>query len=226
MTHPNATCKRLNQKSNLKQGYPTAAKTFLLLSDNIFLSLTIFTKIKKSVYGKSFYLCYQLFQEQKQMRNDMPWFNCWPTGIPKHIDYPKVPLQEILKKTGDAYPEKIAIAYGEQEISYSQLETLSNQFANALIKLKVEKGGRVAIFLPNIPQFIIAYFGALKAGAIVTAVSPLYREREVEYQLADSGAETIVVLDSLYPIVEKVREKTQVKHIIITGIVENSVSPK
>ncbi len=152
------------------------------------------------------------------MESDAPWFNCWPAGVPKHIEYPKVPLQEILKKTAEAYPEKTAIVYGEREISYSQLEVLSNQFANALVKLKVEKGDRVAVFLPNIPQFIIAYFGALKAGAVVTAISPLHREREVEYQLADSGAETIVVLDSLYPIVEKVKEKTQVKHVIITGL--------
>ena len=117
------------------------------------------------------------------MRNDTPWFNCWPAGVPKHIEYPKVPLQEILKKTAEAYPEKTAIVYGEREISYAQLEVLSNQFANALVKLKVDKGDRVAVFLPNIPQFIIAYFGALKAGAVVTAISPLHREREVEYQL-------------------------------------------
>ena len=70
--------------------------------------------------------------------------------------------------------------------------------------------------MPNIPQFIIAYFGALKAGAIVTAISPLYREREVEYQLRDSGAETIVALDSLYPIVAKVGEKTKVKNIVLS----------
>ena len=92
------------------------------------------------------------------MEKDTPWFNCSPAGVPKHIEYPKVPLQEILKKTAKAYPEKTAIAYGEREISYAQLETLSNQFANALIKLKVEKGDRVAVFLPNIPQFIIALF--------------------------------------------------------------------
>jgi long-chain acyl-CoA synthetase len=160
------------------------------------------------------------------MNNDTPWFNCWPAGVPKHIDYPKVPLQEILTKTAKAYPEKTAIACGEQEISYAQLEVLSNQFANALIKLGLVKGGRVAVFLPNIPQFIIAYFGALKAGAAVTAISPLHREREVEFQLRDSGAQTIVALDSLYPIVEKVRQKTQVKHVIITGSAENAPSPK
>jgi long-chain acyl-CoA synthetase len=160
------------------------------------------------------------------MKNDIPWFNCWPAGVPKHMEYPKGSLHEILKKTFTDYPEKTAIAYGEREISYAKLEELSNQFANALIKLKVEKGDRVAVFLPNIPQFVIGYFGALKAGAVVTAISPLYREREVEYQLVDSGAETIVALDSLYPIVEKVREKTQVKHVIITGSVEQGLSLK
>ena len=159
------------------------------------------------------------------MRNDTPWFKCWPAEVPKHIEYPKVPLQEILKKTAEVYPEKTAIVYCEQEISYSKLEVLSNQFANALVKLKVDKGDRVAVFLPNIPQFIIAYFGVLKAGGVVTAISPLHREREVECQLCDSGAETIVTLDSLYPIVEKVKEKTQVKHVIITGLVENALSP-
>ncbi len=71
---------------------------------------------------------------------------------------------------------------------------LSNQFANALDKSWRKKADRVALFLPNIPQFEIAYFGVLKVGAVVTAISPLYREREVEYQLSDSGAQTIVAV--------------------------------
>jgi long-chain acyl-CoA synthetase len=160
------------------------------------------------------------------MRKEKPWFKCWPVAVPKHIEYPNVPLHAILKKTAEAFPENTAIVCGEREINYAQLEVLSNQFANALVKLRVEKGDRVAVFMPNIPQFIIAYFGALKAGTVVTAISPLHREHEVEFQLADSGAETIVALDSLYPIIEKVREKTQLKHVIITGIVENAFSLK
>jgi long-chain acyl-CoA synthetase len=160
------------------------------------------------------------------MGNVRSWYNCWPSGVPKHIEYSKFPLQEILEKTTKAYPQTTAITYGEQEITYAQLETYSNQFCNALVKLKVEKGDRVAVFLPNIPQFIIAYFGALKVGAVVTSISPLHREREVEYQLADSGAQIIVALDSLYPIIEKVREKTQVKHVIITGLAENTPTTK
>ena len=91
-------------------------------------------------------------------RKNKPWFNMWPAEVPKHIEYPQVPLQEILHKSAENFPEKVAIVYGEQEITYAQLELLSNQFGNALIKLGVEKGDRVALFLPNIPQFIIGLF--------------------------------------------------------------------
>ena len=111
------------------------------------------------------------------------------------------------KKAPRLAQKKTAIVYGERAITYAELDIFSNQFANALVQLGVKKGDRVALFLPNIPQFIIAYFGVLKAGAVVTAISPLHREREVEYQLADSGAETIVALDSLYPIVAAVKAK-------------------
>jgi long-chain acyl-CoA synthetase len=149
---------------------------------------------------------------------DKPWFNAWPADVPKSIKYPTIPLHGLLQKTAKNYPEKVALVYGEGEITYAQLESLSNQFANALAGLSVKKGDRVALFLPNIPQFIIAYFGVLKAGAVVTAISPLHREREVEYQLNDSGTQTIVALDSLYPIVEKVREKTPLKNVIVTGL--------
>ena len=151
---------------------------------------------------------------------EKPWFKLWPADVPKNIDYPAVPLQGILQETAKEFPEKVAIIYGNSEITYLQLDLLSNQFANTLTKLGVKKADRVALFLPNIPQFEIAYFGVLKVGGVVTAISPLYREREVEYQLHDSGAQTIVVLDSLYSIVEKVREKTQVKQVIITGLNE------
>jgi long-chain acyl-CoA synthetase len=129
-----------------------------------------------------------------------------------------VPLHEILNRTAKTYPEKTAIVYDEREISYAELEMFSNQFANAIVKLGVKKGDRVAVFLPNVPQFIIAYFGALKAGAVITTISPLYREREVEYQLVDSGAKTIVALDSLYPILVKIKEKNPPKNIILTGM--------
>jgi long-chain acyl-CoA synthetase len=133
----------------------------------------------------------------------------------------------LLEESAKNYPQKTAVAYGEREISYELLDAFSNQFAHALAKLGVKKGDCVAVFLPNIPQFIVAYFGALKAGGVVSAISPLHREREVEFQLADSGAETLVALDSLFPIVEKVKEKTNLKNVIVTGLdFESSTAPQ
>ncbi|MCW3996921.1 MAG: long-chain fatty acid--CoA ligase [Candidatus Bathyarchaeota archaeon] len=154
------------------------------------------------------------------------WFKNWPLDVPKSINYPPVPLQHLLEKAAQDFPNKAAIAFFDKEITYRQLNQFCNQFANALFEMGIQRGDRVAVYLPNTPQFIIAFFGALKAGAAVTAISPLHREREVEYQLADSGAKTIVALDSLCPIVEAVRQKTQLKNVIATSLDEfSSESP-
>ncbi|MEM3458569.1 MAG: long-chain fatty acid--CoA ligase [Candidatus Bathyarchaeia archaeon] len=149
---------------------------------------------------------------------EKPWFKFWPEKVRKHIDYPEIPLFEFLRKTAEKYPFKTALVYFHKEITYKELDLLTDKFATALDSLGVKKGDKVAIFLPNVPQFIIAYYGAIKIGAIATAISPLYKEREVEHQLNDSEAETIVVLDLLYPIVEKVWSKTKLKHVIVTGL--------
>ncbi len=149
---------------------------------------------------------------------EKPWLKHWSTAVPKTIKYPSIPLHGLLEQTAQSYPEKVAVVYGEREFTYAQLDCFSNQFANKLLTLGVEKGDRVAVYFPNIPQFVISFFGALKAGAVVTAISSMHREREVEYQLYDSGAQTIVGLDTLYPVVAKVKEKTKLKHIIITKL--------
>lgn len=142
-----------------------------------------------------------------------------PKAAKKEI--PQIPLQEILCRSAMAFPQKTAVVCGESHISYAQLEALSNQFANALIHAGVRKGDRVAVFLPNIPQFIVAFFGALKAGGAVTAINPMDREREVLFQLVDSGAETVVTLDTLYPIVEAAHVETLLKRVIVTAVDED-----
>jgi long-chain acyl-CoA synthetase len=151
-----------------------------------------------------------------------PWFNTWPSDVPKTIKYPAISLQGILQKTAKNYPANVVIAYDGKETTYARLDLLSNQFAHALAKLDVEKGDRVALFLPNGPQFIIAYFGILKAGAVVIAISPLHREREVQYQLCDSEAETIIALDSLFGVVDNVWDETKLKNVIVTRLNEAS----
>ena len=148
------------------------------------------------------------------------WYRFWPEGVPKHVDYPEIPLSDLLKNTAESNPNHVAIVYFDREMTYGELNLASDKFATALADLGVKKGDKVALFLPNIPQFVISYYGAIKIGAIETAISPLYKEREVEHQLNDSEAETIVVLDLLYPILEKVLDKTKVKRIIVTGLKE------
>jgi len=154
------------------------------------------------------------------MSADKPWLKHWPSDVPKSLSYPEVPLNHVLRETAKKYPDKAALLYLNAEISYQELDSFSDSFASALTNLGVKKGDRVAVFLPNIPQFVIAYYGVLKAGAALTAVSPLYREREVEYQLADSEAETIVTLDSALPIVEAVWQRTKLRNVIVTSLDE------
>ncbi|MGA2768484.1 MAG: long-chain fatty acid--CoA ligase [Candidatus Bathyarchaeia archaeon] len=149
---------------------------------------------------------------------EKPWFKFWPSDVPRHIGYPQIPLSQILTNTAEKTPKQVAMVYFNKEITYGELDEASDRFAAALAAQGVNKGDRVAIFLPNIPQFVIAYYGTLKIGAVVTAISPLYKEREVEHQLNDSEAETIVVLDVLYPILEKILRTTKVKRIIVTGL--------
>ena len=154
------------------------------------------------------------------MSSEKPWLKYWPTNVPKSIDYPMVPLHEILANTAWAYPKQTAVEFLDAQITYGKLNLFSDQFAAALTRLGVKQGDRIAIFLPNIPQFVIAYFGVLKAGAVLTAISPLHKEREVEYQLCDSEATAIVALDSLYSIVANVWPKTKLKHVIVTSLEE------
>jgi long-chain acyl-CoA synthetase len=156
---------------------------------------------------------------QLQTQNK-PWLSYYSKQVPKSINYLAIPLHGLLEKTAEQYPERAAVACGAKEITYRELNGESTRFAAALANLGVRKGDRVAIFLPNIPQFPVAYFGILKAGAVLTTISPLHKEREAQHQLSDSGAETIVALDSLHPIVEKVWAKTKLKHAVLTSLEE------
>jgi long-chain acyl-CoA synthetase len=147
-----------------------------------------------------------------------PWFKFWPEGVPRTIQYPEASLSDLLKTKAEKYPSKTAIVYFDKPMTYRELDSASDRFATALSDLGVKKGDKVALFLANMPQFVIAYYGVLKIGAIETAISPLYKEREVEHQLSDSEAETIVVLDVLYPIVQKVMDKTKLKRVIVARL--------
>ncbi|MEM4546160.1 MAG: long-chain fatty acid--CoA ligase [Nitrososphaerota archaeon] len=150
---------------------------------------------------------------------DRPWYRFYPEGVPRSIDYPEMPLHGLLERSASAYPEKIAVVSGENgyRLTYRELNELASRFANVLISMDAARGDRVALFLPNIPQFLIAYYGALKAGCVVTTISPLARENTLLFQLNDSEAESLVVYEPLLPTFLKVASSTKVKRIFVTG---------
>jgi len=108
-----------------------------------------------------------------------PWVRHYEQGVPAQLDIPDQPLTWLLDQTVSKYPGRTAIIYYGTKLSYAQLSSLANRFATGLQKLGIQKGDRVAIALPNIPQYPIAFFGALRAGAVVVPTNPLYTDREM-----------------------------------------------
>jgi len=146
-----------------------------------------------------------------------PWIRHYEQGIPAQLDIPDRPLTWLLDATASRHPGQTAIIYYGTRLSYAQLSSLANRFAAGLQRLGVKQGDRVAIALPNIPQYPIAFYGALRAGAVVVPTNPLYTEREMQHQLADSDARVIVMLDMFYPVMRAVRANTALEHVILTS---------
>ncbi|MDX1807173.1 MAG: AMP-binding protein [Paenisporosarcina sp.] len=155
-----------------------------------------------------------------------PWLAQYPPEIPHTLSYEAIPVQEYLTRAFHDYPEKIAIHFLGKDVTYRVLYESSLKFANYLRSLGIQKGDRVAIMLPNCPQNVIGYYGILYAGAIVVQTNPLYTEREIAYQMKDSGAKAILSLDILYPRISKVIKETELENIIITGIKDYLPFPK
>ena len=150
---------------------------------------------------------------------EKPWLRSYPLDAPKNFTYPEfLQVEDLLIKTALDMPNRTALIFYGKKISYRELDRLSDAFALALLRFGVKKGDRVALLLPNIPQFVIAYYGALKAEAIVVPTNPLYTERELEHQLADSGSQTLVALDIFYPKIKNVWNKTGLRRVILTGV--------
>ncbi len=146
------------------------------------------------------------------------WLRHYDPGVPATIEYPRVPLFRLLEETADRYPDRVATSFFGATLTYRELDAATNRFAHALRDRGVKKGDRVGLLLPNCPQFVIAYYGALKAGAVVVATNPLYVEREVEHQFNDAGIETAVIFSRRYPLINAVRERTSLRNVIVTNI--------
>lgn len=153
---------------------------------------------------------------------DKPWLKSYEDAVPGIIEFPDKPLHCFLEDSASRYPEKTAVIFKGRKINYRELNELSDAVAAALISNGFKKGDRAVIYMVNTPQFVISYYGILKAGGIVIATNPLYTERELEHQLADCGAETVFVMSLYYELLKRVQRKgtTSVKRIILTNIKE------
>jgi long-chain acyl-CoA synthetase len=156
-----------------------------------------------------------------------PWLSAYPQSVATEIEIPNHSIPQILQDSTKRYPSNNALTFYGKKISYQELSYTVNAFASSLQKHGVKKGDRVALMLPNCPQYVIAYYAALTVGAIVTQVNPMSVEREIEYVVNDSGAEMIIVFDALYPKVKKVQQSVNLNKIIVVSLVpsDHNFSP-
>ena len=151
---------------------------------------------------------------------ERPWFKHYEADVPKTIDYPEVPLYHFLENAAENHPDRACAIFKGSAITFAEMDEITDHLANALVTMGVKKGTPVAIFMPNSPQFVIAFYAILKAGGIVVATNPLYTEREIEHQMKDSGVEIMLVMSNFYSLIKEVQPNTPLKTLIVTNIKE------
>jgi long-chain acyl-CoA synthetase len=148
---------------------------------------------------------------------DKPWLASYPPYVPQQLPLPKMSMIGCFEESVKRRPEQAAVYYFDHSISYQELDDMAEAFAVLLAEWGVGKGDRVAVCMQNNPQFLIAQYGAWKRGAIMVPLNPMFKEKELEYHLNDSGAKVLICLESLYAAVAKqVVAKTMVEHVVTT----------
>jgi long-chain acyl-CoA synthetase len=147
------------------------------------------------------------------------WLKSYPPGVPAEVDATQLrSLKELLEKSCTAYPERVAYVQMGKEITFRELDAQTRAFAAWLQKAGFRKGDRFAIMLPNMLQYPLALFGALRAGLTVVNTNPLYTAPELEHQLTDSGATGILVIENFAHVLEKVLPRTAVRRVLVTAV--------
>jgi long-chain acyl-CoA synthetase len=149
-----------------------------------------------------------------------PWLAHYDTGVPHEIAVPPITLPELLEQAAREYPDVPAISFFGKIITYAELDALVSRFAAALLNSGVHSGERIVLILPNVPQAVICYYGALRAGAMVVLTNPLYEAGALVRQVEDAQASSIVALSMFHPLIEQVQARVAFKRIIFTNIKE------
>jgi long-chain acyl-CoA synthetase len=155
-----------------------------------------------------------------------PWLALYDAEVPHTLEpYPDVPLPAYVRSSAERYGDRAAMLFYGAPVSFRQLADEVDRFATALQRQGVRKGDRVAVMLPNCPQFAVAFYGALRAGATVAGINPLYTPRELRHVLVDSGAETLVVLAPMLRVFDAIAGETPVRRVIVAGIEDYMPAP-
>jgi long-chain acyl-CoA synthetase len=150
---------------------------------------------------------------------EKPWLKSYPPGVPENIDLGEFSsIADVLEQSCDKYKDRMAYHNMGAELSYSDLEYLTRNFAAALQDMGLQQGDRIALMMPNILQYPVALFGALRAGLVIVNTNPMYTARELRHQLVDAGAKAIVVVENFASVLESVRDDVPLEHIITTGV--------
>lgn len=167
---------------------------------------------------------------KKDLSYDLkPWQDSYDKHVPKSLEPydQKTLLFEVLDKSAERYPERDALIFFKRRIDYHEFKDLADRYATALVDLGIRTGDVVGNHLPNLPQYQIALYGALKAGGIAMGVSPLLRERDLVHQINDSNVKVLITLDSTLPLINNVRNKLEkLKHIIVTSPTDFSLGER
>jgi len=148
------------------------------------------------------------------------WMKNWPSFVPAEVSYPrgKKPIFEYLRDNAREFPDRIAIIFYGKEVTYGELDRMSEKFANFLLDSGFKKGDCIALFMPSCPQYHIAHYGINKMGGVIAPCSPLFKEWELTYELQDSGAKAIVTLDLLQSVAAGACKECGIKNIIVTSL--------
>ncbi len=161
------------------------------------------------------------------MTDHRPWFASYPSGIPHTLEpYPPISVFGMLEASARKHADRPAIAWFGKKLNYRELLGEIERCSAALADLGVGAGDRIALVMPNCPQYVIAYYAAGRLGAIVVGNNPLYTKREMEHQLRDSGAKVVIVLDLLYSDFADVFEAVGLEHVVVARLNDHMPFPK
>jgi long-chain acyl-CoA synthetase len=155
------------------------------------------------------------------LNQEKPWLSSYPDGVPHQVDEAQFEsLNDLFAQSFNQYASRLAFDCMGKKITYKELDELSWQFAAYLQSSGLKKGDRIALMMPNLLQYPIALLGSLRAGCVVVNVNPMYTARELAYQLNDSGADVLVILENFAHVFQSIQDQVTVKHVIVTNVGE------